>query len=339
MEFITIYEINSDPLSNTNVVVLNAYQVEIIDTDDSLEDPDADGNPQLDVSGVPGFIGNSTNFQVFETYSGNVGGNPVTFTLLQFSNPQYVVVTSGEVSVGDTIANTNNSIVTAPPTEYDTIPTFVCFTAGSRILTPAGLRRIETLKPGDHVVTADGSCKPLRWVGKRRLSAHELKIDSHLCPIRIRANSFSKGCPQRDLLISPQHRIAVTSASMELYYADSMMLAPAKGMVDGRDITQMPPDQDVIYIHLLFDSHELVKVEGVWSESFYPGDTTMSAVSPATRRELFELFPELTLNAKSYGPTVLPVLKPYEVRALQSELSVPVALSADYTAPEAVRLS
>ncbi|NVO56180.1 Hint domain-containing protein [Rhodobacteraceae bacterium B1Z28] len=323
MKFITIYEIDVDPLGSANVEVLNAYQVAIVDNDDDLEDPDADGGLQLDVSGVPSFIGNSTDFQTFEIYNGDVGGTPVTFTLLQFSNPQYIVVTSGEVEVGDTIANTNNTIVTAPPSEYETIPTFVCFTSGSLILTPSGQRLIETLEPGDEVITADGATRPVRWIGRRQLSAQELKRDPHLCPVRIRAGSFAKDCPSRDLLISPQHRIAVTSAMMELYYFEPVMLAPAKGMVNGKAIEQLSPEQGVEYIHILFDQHELVNVEGIWSESFFPGDTTMSAMAPATKRELFDLFPELRCPKTGYGETALPVLKPYEVRMMRSNLSVP----------------
>jgi len=99
MKFITIYEIDVDPLSSSDVVVLAAFQVAIIDNDNELEDPDTDGGQQLDVSGVPGFIGNSTSFQVFETYSGDVGGDAVAFTMLQFFNPQYIVVTSGECPI------------------------------------------------------------------------------------------------------------------------------------------------------------------------------------------------------------------------------------------------
>ncbi|WP_120634682.1 Hint domain-containing protein [Ruegeria sp. EL01] len=322
MKFITIYQINSDPLSNTNVTVLQSFQVAITDSDDALEDPDADGGTQLDVSGVPGFIGNSTNFQTFETYSGNVGGNPVTFTLLQFSSPQYIVVTSGQVQVGEVIAGTNNSINTAPPVDYDTLPTFVCFTAGSHIQTPTGLRRIETLHPGDRVYVGDGSIKPVRWIGRRRLSAPELQQDPHLCPIRIKKGSFGEDCPSRDLLVSPQHRIAVSSVRMELYYADPVMLAPAKGLLDGETITQESPDRGVEYIHILFDQHELVNVEGVWSESFFPGTVTLDALAAETKRELFDLFRELMSRDTGYGDTALPVMKPYEARLLQQDFSV-----------------
>lgn len=326
MKFITIYEIDVDPLSSSDVVVLAAFQVAIIDNDNELEDPDADGGQQLDVSGVPGFIGNSTSFQVFETYSGDVGGDAVAFTLLQFFNPQYIVVTSGEVEVGDTIENTNNSIITAPPSEYETLPTFVCFTEGALIKTPAGDRRIETLKPGDMVLTAQGRAAPVRWIGFRRLSLDELAKAPHLRPVCIPMDHFANGLPSRDLKVSPQHRIVVTSDLMEVHFFNPMMLAPAKALVDGTRIRHMSPENEVVYIHLLFDQHELVNVEGVWSESFFPGDTTMGALAPAVKRELCELFPELFVDAACYGITALPVMKPFEARMLQTDLTVPRVL-------------
>ncbi len=323
MKFITIYEIDVDPLSNSDVTVLAAYQVAIIDDDNFLEDPDADGSRQLDVSGVPSFRGNSRNFQTFETYNGDVAGAPVTFTLLQFSNPQYMVVTSGNVEVGETIENTNNTVAAAPPAEYDTIPTFVCFTAGSLILTPSGERLIDSLNPGDEVCVARGGSRPVRWIGHRHLSARDLQKDPKFCPVRIRANSFSDQCPARDLLVSPQHRIAVSSARMQLYFSDPLMLAPAKGLINNRTIDQLPPDRSVDYIHLLFDRHELVQVEGVWSESFFPGDTSMDAMTRRTRQELFELFPDLLSFRGPFAETILPVLKPHEVHMLQSDIQSP----------------
>ncbi|GGH23831.1 Hint domain-containing protein [Cribrihabitans marinus] len=323
MATITIFEIDVDPLSSADVVVLAAYTVDIVDNDDFLQDPDADSGLQLDVSAVPGFLGNSTNFQTFEIYNGDVGGAPVTFTLLQFSDPQYIVVTSGDVSVGDTIENTNNTIVTAPPSEYDTLPSFVCFTAGSLIRTPVGLRAIETLRPGDPVAVAGGGSRPVRWIGRRHLSAAELARNRRFCPVRIRAGAFGEGCPHRDLLLSPQHRIAITSPLLELYFCDPMVLAPAKGLVNGDTIAPVSPAKGVEYVHLLFDRHELVNVEGLWSESFFPGDCAMGAMAAETRRELFGLFPELRTDEDSYGDTVLPVLKPYELRVLRSGLDVP----------------
>ncbi|WP_152972422.1 Hint domain-containing protein [Aliiroseovarius crassostreae] len=222
--------------------------------------------------------------------------------------------------MGDTIANTNNSIITAPPTDYDTLPSFVCFTAGSMILTPSGAQKIETLNRGDLVSVADGTARPVRWIGRRHLTVDDLRKSPHLCPICIRADSFSEQCPSRDLVVSPQHRIAVSSPAMQLYFSEALMLAPAKGLLNGDTITQYSPDREVEYIHILFDQHELVQVEGVWSESFFPGDTSLDAMGRATKRELFELFPELRDLDGPFAETVLPVLKPHEVRVLRANL-------------------
>ena len=238
MKFFTLYQVSADPLGNSTVTVTVAIQVGITDNDDLLENPDADGSQQFDVSNVAG-LSTSEDFQIFENYTANVGGSPITYTLLQWQGTQYIVVTSGQVAVNDDLTGNTRTQIQAPPSEYESLPTFVCFTAGSLILTPSGQRLIETLEPGDEVITADGTTRPVRWIGRRRLSAQELKRDPHLCPVRIRAGSFAKDCPSRDLLISPQHRIAVTSAMMELYYFEPVMLAPAKGMVDGKAIEQL----------------------------------------------------------------------------------------------------
>nr|WP_253762063.1 MULTISPECIES: Hint domain-containing protein [unclassified Ruegeria] len=203
------------------------------------------------------------------------------------------------------------------------MPSFVCFTTGSLILTPTGQRQVEELEPGDPVLTTGGRIRPVRWIGRRHLSTQELRSSPHLCPVRFKAGCFGPNCPTRDLLVSPQHRVAVTSAMMELMHGETVMLAPAKALINGQSIVQDPPEQGIEYVHILLDQHELVNVEGIWSESFYPGDTTLSAMAPATLRKLFDLFPDLSHGATGYGPTVLPVLKPFEAGMLKSDLKVP----------------
>ncbi|SDX30613.1 Hint domain-containing protein [Ruegeria halocynthiae] len=328
MPFFTVYEVSADPLFNPNVTVTEAFLVEITDDDNLLEDPDSDGSEQFDTSSIPG-LGNSENFQIFEGYSATVGGAPVTYTLLQFSGTQYIVVTSGTVSVNDILSGNTQTQSTAPPAQYNTLPSFVCFTAGSMILTPAGEKPIETVKPGDHIIVGDGSSRPVRWVGRRHLSRRDQQHTPKFCPIRFKAGSLGNQLPARDMMVSPQHRMVVSSPSLELHYFNRTMLAPAKALVNGDTITQMPPEKNVEYIHILFDRHELVNVDGVWSESFFPGDCTLDAMSAATKEELFTLFPELRFDKGAYAETALPVLKPHEVRMLRPDLSAPTeAISA-----------
>ncbi|WP_050605087.1 Hint domain-containing protein [Ruegeria sp. 6PALISEP08] len=321
MASITVYEISADPFSTRDVDITAAYSVEITDNDAILHDPDPDST-QLDLSGLPGFTASSQNFSTFETYTGTIDGAPVSFTLIQFTNPRYIIVTSGQAALNDTIEDTSFG-GTASSTPYQSLPSFVCFTTGSLILTPTGQCQVEGLVPGDPVVTSDGHIRPVRWIGRRHLSAQELRFSPHLCPVRFKAGCFGPNSPKHDLLVSPQHRVAVTSAMMELMHGETVMLAPAKALINGQSIVQDLPAQGVEYIHILFDQHELVSVEGIWSESFYPGETTLSAMTPATLRRLFNLFPNLSRGADGYGPTVLPVLKPFEVGMLKADLKVP----------------
>ncbi len=329
MASITIFEIDGDPFGNPSVTVTQGFQVTITDDDNFLENPDNNGSQQFDTLPIPG-LNNSGSFQIFEGYSATVGGAPVTYTLLQFSGTQYIVVTSGNVAVNDVLTGNSLAQGTAPAVEYDSLPSFVCFTSGSYILTPSGQRLIEEIKAGDHVITADGTSRVVRWVGRRRLSAADLQQTPKHCPIRISAGSLGPQTPSRDLLLSPQHRVVVSSPAMELHHSHPMMLATAKSLVNGKSITQMPPEGGVEYIHILFDQHELVNVEGLWSESFFPGTCTLDAMSMAVKQELFELFPELHAGAASYGDTVLPVLKPFEVQMLRPDLCAPPGVTAAF---------
>lgn len=322
MQTITLYRLNADPAGVSNLNVLQSFTVTITDDDPIIEGNDASG-AQLDLSSVPN-ISNSTNFQVFETYSGTSGGNPVTFTLVQWNPVPYIFVVSGSVSVGQPITGTGFGIGPgATPVDYSDLPDFVCFTAGTRIETPGGLRLIEDLKAGDRVVLANGTCRPISWIGRRKLSRDDLKAAPHLRPIRFKAGSMGAGRPARDVWLSPQHRVAVTAVGLDMIIDAPMMLASAKSLVNGTDVLQQKGNKPVEYIHIMFDRHEVVNVDGLMCETLFPGETTLDSMSEKSRGELFELFPELEFDPASYGATVLPVMKPYETRVMHSALRAP----------------
>ncbi|MFQ6547436.1 Hint domain-containing protein [Aestuariibius sp. 2305UL40-4] len=316
MATIVVYELNADPFDTEDVEVINSFTVDITDDDGTLEDPDGDGSPQFDVSSLPDFQGDSSDLGTFETYTGEVDGTPVTFTLIQFGTREYMIVTEGSVEVGDIIVGTNNGATVADPIDYVDLPDFVCFTAGSLIETPEGPRRIETLHPGDLVNVAEGPPRPVRWVGRRRLRSDDLRRNPHLRPVRIRADAFGCGLLRRDVIVSPQHRIATRSARAQLIFGVSDVLIPARFLIDGAGICVDQDATQADYVHIFFDRHELVEVEGLWTESFFPGDTAMDAMSDAILQELFELFPELAEDLGTYGQTAMRVVKAYEAKAL-----------------------
>lgn len=171
--------------------------------------------------------------------------------------------------------------------------TAFCFAAGTMILTEHGDRPVEMLSPGDRVVTRDAGLQPLHWVGTCRLSSRDLAQAPKLLPIRIARGALGDGTPVRDLVVSPQHRILIRSAIAQRMFGAQEVLVAAKLLVGLEGISVLSPDDGIVYVHLLFDRHQIVLSEGAQTESFYPGPQALLAVGPAAREEIETLFPDL----------------------------------------------
>ena len=191
---------------------------------------------------------------------------------------------------------------------FSEIENIICFTPGTRIATPKGARDIATLRVGDLVVTRDHGLQPIRWIQSRTVPALE-----NFAPIRIRPGVVTG--QERDLLVSPQHRMMFQGYRAELLFGESEVLIAAKHLVDGRLVTQ-DAGGNVTYIHMMFDEHEVVYAEGAATESFHPGDVGLTAISDPARDELFALFPELRTNVNGYGQTARRCLKRHEADLL-----------------------
>ncbi|UWP97176.1 Hint domain-containing protein (plasmid) [Aliiroseovarius crassostreae] len=181
----------------------------------------------------------------------------------------------------------------------------ICFAAGTRITTPAGTREVQDLRPGDLVLTRDNGVKPIRWVGKRTVSAR-----GSLAPIRFAPGALGN---TRPLLVSPQHRMLIQGANANLIFGESEVLATAKHLVNGGTVAEQVGGE-VTYVHIMFDQHEIVYAEGAATESFFPGGTGLGAVEDQAREELFAVFPELRSSAGNFGETVRMCVKAHESR-------------------------
>jgi hypothetical protein len=74
---------------------------------------------------------------------------------------------------------------------------------------------------------------------------------------------------------------------------------------------------EVTYIHVMFDRHEVIYAEGIATESFHAGDVGLGAVDEAAREELFAIFPELRSAPYRHGKTARTCLKAHEARLIQ----------------------
>ncbi|MCZ0960833.1 Hint domain-containing protein [Paracoccus benzoatiresistens] len=185
------------------------------------------------------------------------------------------------------IGRTSDSVAYAPPAAV------TCFAMGTMIDTPAGPRPVETLQPGDLVLTRDHGPQALRWQGGTHVSKEGLEMRPNLRPILIRSGALGAGCPDRDLVVSPQHRVLVRSRIANRLFRDTEILVAAKHLAGLPGIEVIVPPEGVSYFHLLFDRHEVVMSNGAWSESLYTGPQALASVSDAARREILILFPEL----------------------------------------------
>ncbi|WP_267958368.1 Hint domain-containing protein [Cereibacter sphaeroides] len=191
-----------------------------------------------------------------------------------------------------------------------------CFTPGTRILTLRGEVAVEALKAGDMVLTRDSGYLPLRWVGKRSLGPEVLARAPELRPILIRRGALGPCRPERDMMVSRQHRMLVWGARAELLFGEGEVLVRALHLL-GLPGVEEAAVEEVTYIHILFDRHEIVMADGAWTESFQPGDRTLDGLDADQRAELFAIFPELQGEAGGKLFTAArPTLRAHEVRAL-----------------------
>ncbi|MBR9842091.1 MAG: type I secretion protein [Rhodobacteraceae bacterium] len=175
---------------------------------------------------------------------------------------------------------------------FSGIEEIICFTPGTAILTPSGEVAVEDLKVGDTVVTRDNGLQTIRWVGKKQLSGRDLLSRPKLRPVMIRAGSLGPNLPERDMMVSPNHRMLLVSQQAQLLFEESEVLVAAKHLI-GMDGVQQIDTVGVEYIHFLCDNHEVVLANGAWSESFQPGEYSMGSIDTAQREEIYGLFPEL----------------------------------------------
>ncbi len=199
-------------------------------------------------------------------------------------------------------------------TEIETI--IPCFTPGTLIATDRGEVPVETLRPGDMVVTRDNGLQPIRWVGRKELSFAHLVARPALRPVRIAAGSMGLAAPARDMFVSPQHRVLFEGPWAEMLFGEPEVLVAAVHMV-GRPGVDQPVVRGVTYIHLMLDAHEVILSDGLWTESFQPAARMVSAMDADRAAEILALFPDLPRTETAF-PAARPTLRAHEARVLLS---------------------
>lgn len=307
------FVLSGDPGTTANPIIQSLTNVDIIDTGDGPNDTSA------------AFLEESSFMSSFEatidgvvyTYSGGVGN----LENLDISTPGAPIITGHKVNLfaengdeinlffianGNTIPSDINygvdrvdagGIFSGGRMEYSTImsgPTMpLCFTAGTIVSTSRGAIAIEELQVGDLVQTLDHGFQPVRWIDSMTLTPDRARATPSLFPIKISRGTLGSNIPDRDIIVSPQHRILISSKIAERMFGDTSMLVPAKDLIDLKGVEPLKIENPVEYIHILFDSHEIIETSGLLSEALYLGDMSARALSHAARQEIMDLFPDI----------------------------------------------
>ncbi len=291
-----------DPETNERVYVISASAYPIL-----LTDPDGGASNNYEAYALT----NVATGTVIDFY--DIGGGTTGITA---DGGAADGAQSENLTVADSPRETTTSIqfnkadggarsVDAPVTPGDT--GLACFVAGSWIDTPGGFCAIEELRVGDWVSTLDNGPQRIRWIGASTVSGF-----GAFAPVCIQAGTLGA---TSDIYVSQQHRLFLAGWEVELFYARDSILVPAKSLI-GRPGIALAPRHRVTYLHMLFDTHQIVRASGVMSESFFPGDAICLAGQNSMVSELIALFPELATDPASYGATAREVVRTALVPAL-----------------------
>lgn len=241
-------------------------------SDFDLSDDDSNGffNDQLDVSDLtggtgPGGIVTTSDVVVSDDGFGNA--------LLTFPGGEQLVLEG--VTPAQMSGQANLYAAGIP-----------CFTAGQLVQTARGLRPVEQLRAGDLLQTQDNGLQPVLWLGLTQVTPLQMRLTPRLRPVVLQP-----GGPlnlSRPMRVSRQHRLLLRLEGAELFVRANQLAQCAPLLALG----QSPPCP-VTYVHVLLPRHEVIFVEGIATESFYPGPLALRGLSLAARSAVQGLLPAL----------------------------------------------
>lgn len=220
---------------------------------------------------------------VFQDTDGN------TYLAPEFSaNTDQVALEAGPIRsiTFDSLFGNNYSGLTGSRETFDAM---VCFTSGTQILTPKGLKSAGTLQVGDKVWTIDNGAQTIRWIGKRTVPAI-----GNLAPIRIERGALGHGLPQEPLYVSRQHRILIASDIAQSMFGAREILVAAHQLCVLPGIETVKDLGFVTYVHFMCDAHEIVFANGMPSETLHLGEQAELALGPDAMAEIHAVFGDLT---------------------------------------------
>ncbi|MEO0569526.1 MAG: Hint domain-containing protein [Pseudomonadota bacterium] len=132
------------------------------------------------------------------------------------------------------------------------------FLGHSNIMTAAGERPVDTLMPGDRVITRDQG-----MVALDDLRAREVEVPL----VKIAARSLGHNRPEDDTVLPAGQRVLIRDWRASAIFGSKVALVPAERLVDGEFVTLDPKARIKVY-DLLFDDPHILYVDGLELASY-----------------------------------------------------------------------
>lgn len=294
---------------------ISAWTVTMYDAAGAVRGTYELGEPVTTVAGKDVYVINnsSPSFSNLRTTDGlSLSDN--TGTVLQFVSFEGNVInaTTGAAAgltstdIGSS-GNNNTSLETSDqgasyaPQSTTNEGTIACYAPGTLIDTPGGPRSVETLRPGDLVLTLDHGSQVIRWTRSGDQPLGDAHDDAK--PVQIKAGALGHNLPAADLVVSPQHRILVGGGEALRKFFTNQAFVPAKALTSLPGIRHMKGKARITWIHFAFERHEVVTANGCLSESLLLGPIVVNGLSAAERQAVTDIFgPAATPDAGLNGP-------------------------------------
>jgi len=288
-------------------------EITIVDNADAVFD-EADSNQTLRDAVTFDGVSYSAGQVVTPTYTINFSGsdgNSYTMTSFNFSpntNNEVpdAVFWEGAIPPSGTVLTVVSEVNPTQGTARDYTTFATCFCRGTLIETAHGPMPVEALSRGLALPTENGTLQPIEAVLHRHIPANELAAAPNLLPVRISAGALGNGLPTRDLWVSRQHRMLVSSPICQRMFGGPKVLVAAVRLTDLPGVYVDDSVTTVEYFHILMPQHEVIFAENTATESLYLGHGTLGTLSQAARDEITQIFPDL-VHAAAPPPSAFPI--------------------------------
>ncbi|MBV7379348.1 Hint domain-containing protein [Maritimibacter dapengensis] len=161
--------------------------------------------------------------------------------------------------------------------------------------TAQGSKLAKDLEAGMQVLTRDNGHATIRWVGES-MSIYrndDVNAPDHMRgPVRVKAGAWGTDPEAGNLVLNAGHRLLVRNPKNDLYFGTDEVIASVG------DLTHLSGIDYVLrsvmrFKHVLLDTHELIRANGIWMESFSPEMWAIRVGFPSEWEEITECVPRL----------------------------------------------